>query len=202
MFLSVYTVLPSPRTSLIFPCCHPLTAPIRPPMQDRAIHPPSGCSCTSSLTLTIVLLRAQTVPRHARERARWHRLIETTDATKGCLRCCKIHGSPRYYCSSPQSKSRLIFIAVVKVLLIHHHRRHQSTPAASPSPSNLSSPATFTNTNTPPPSFYCTPALHAFSIACALSDHSPLFLLPPSPFSLHSLIQRHQSNHSHNRNDG
>ena len=40
MFLSVYTVLASPRTGLIFACHHPLTAPIHPPVAlvHRAIH--------------------------------------------------------------------------------------------------------------------------------------------------------------------
>jgi len=148
-----------------------------------------------------VLLRAQTAPRHASQRARWHKLnpFTRTDAAKGCLRCCKTHGSLCCCRSSSQSKSRLVVITVIEFLLLHYCH-HQSTPAASPT-SNLSSPATLTNTNTSHLLFYH-PALNAISIACALSDHSPLFLSSPSPFSLHSLPQRHQSNHSHIRNDG
>ena len=65
MFLSVYTVLPSPRTSLIFACHHPHTAPI------QAIHPfiaPSIRVVVHVLSdaYDCVLLRAQTAPRHAK----------------------------------------------------------------------------------------------------------------------------------------
>ena len=176
----------------------PHTAPIHPsswfiaPSIRVVVHAPSDA-------YDCVLLRAQTAPRHASQRARWHKLNPFTDAAKGCRRCCKTHGSLCYCRSSSQSKSRLIIVAVIERFLLHHYH-HQSTPAASPT-SNLSSPATLTTTNTSHLLFYH-PALNAISIACALSDHSPLFLPSPSSFSLHSLPQRHQSYHSHIRNDG
>lgn len=130
----------------------------------------------------------------------WHRLTSAIETAKRCRRGYNTHGSLGYCCSSPQSKSRLI--VVILFLLYQYHRHYQFTPAASPSPSSLSSPATLTTTTDTSHLFFYITAIHAFPIACALFGHSPLFLSPPSPFPLHSLIQRHQSNHSHIRNDG
>jgi hypothetical protein len=124
-------------------------------------------------------------------------------AAKGCHRCYNTPGSLRC-CSSPQSKKR--FLAVVIIVassLFHHFRRQFTSPAASPPPSNLSSAATFTTTNTTHLSlslFYT--VLYAIAIACALFKDSPLSLPPPPSFTLHSLLQPHQSNPSHIRNYG
>lgn len=148
-----------------------------------------------------VVVRAQTGPRHAKGPG----LVAQTDflaieAAKGCRRGHNTHGSLGYCCSLHQSKSRLV-VVILFLFLHQYHHHHEFTPAASPSPGNLSSPATLTTTDTSHLLFH-PPALYAIPIACTLSDYSPLFLSPPSPFSLHSLIQRRQSYHSLTRNDG
>jgi hypothetical protein len=60
MFLSVYTILASPRTSLIFPCHHPLTALQNPPVQPYIA--PSIRVLVHGLAVTLTIVCANGPP--------------------------------------------------------------------------------------------------------------------------------------------